>query len=546
MKSTGMNRPHNKHFQQGVALLVLSIFICCSMSAQKNVIPGRLTSPYPTMIHLAFEWTFTGDDNQNSTVTVRYKEKAAGEWREAMPLRRIEEGRQLGFSWKKRFSGSIFDLKPGTVYVVRLRLEDPDGGIVEKTMEAKTRPLPRVTANAEIHEIKPGRYDTLFTKSGTPEKPVVYRCLDGEAKFTFIDVRKKKYVFIQHLSVENLNNEGVGIRMDGSENCAIQWMNIHAVYGIVADRPGIRNCYISDNDITGTCTWALSSLGNDGDNVGEGIQITGPGNVICYNKVAAFRDCISTMEDQRAFNQVCIDIYNNDIYQGADDGIEADFCGSNCRITRNRITDCCVGLSSQPSLGGPTYFIRNVMYNIIHSGFKLKRFSRGDVVLHNTLVKVGVGLGGNSRMDYAYFRNNLAFGGPTYNIVIPGGYDTGLPYAADMIDPGLHSSFDYDAIGVWGVPYQARIGDKPFTAVEKNGIERLDFNKTFSNVKFPQEPFAITQQAPDLRPASGASVIDAALLIPNVNDEFTGNAPDCGAYEAGQEFPEYGPRKSGR
>ncbi len=63
----------------------------------------------------------------------------------------------------------------------------------------------------------------------------------------------------------------------------------------------------------------------------------------------------------------------------------------NARIMRNRITNCFIGLSSQPGLGGPTYFIRNVMYNLINTPFKLARGSQGDIVLHNTVVKVGDG-----------------------------------------------------------------------------------------------------------------------------------------------------------
>lgn len=47
----------------------------------------------------------------------------------------------------------------------------------------------------------------------------------------------------------------------------------------------------------------------------------------------------------------------------------------------------------------------------------------------------------------------------------------------------------------------------------------------------------------DLRPRQGARIIDAALRIPNINDDFNGTGPDCGAYEAGQELPHYGPRK---
>ncbi len=81
----------------------------------------------------------------------------------------------------------------------------------------------------------------------------------------------------------------------------------------------------SDNILTGICTWVNESMGAHGDNIGEGIELTGSGNVICYNKLTGFRDCISTMEDQRTAEQTCIDIYNNDIYSGVDDAIEADF-----------------------------------------------------------------------------------------------------------------------------------------------------------------------------------------------------------------------------
>jgi hypothetical protein len=156
---------------------------------------------------------------------------------------------------------------------------------------------------------------------------------------------------------------------------------------------------------------------------------------------------------------------------------------------------------------------------------------------------VGVGLGGNSKMDFAYFRNNLAFGGPTYNIILPGGYDTGRPFASDVIEPGRHSNFDYDAVGVWGVPYKAVIGNVPFNKVEKHGVEKIELDKTFSNVAFPEHPLDITKTVPDLRPLAGSRVIDAGMVIPNVNDRFRGKAPDCGAYEYGEELPHYGPRE---
>ena len=39
-----------------------------------------------------------------------------------------------------------------------------------------------------------------------------------------------------------------------------------------------------------------------------------------------------------------------------------------------------------------------------------------------------------------------------------------------------------------------------------------------------------------------SQVVDAGIKIPNVNDGFTGRAPDLGAYEVGQPLPVYGPR----
>ena len=533
---------HKEELKHNLFAFLICIFWTNAQSvAQDSTAAGAIITPYPTLVNLAVEWQIQGDDNLNGIVNVKFREKNKTKWELGMPLRRVPAGANIGFKWGNKHSGSIFNLKPGTQYQIQLSLVDPDGGSVEKLVEARTRPVPRVGNNATIIEIKPGSYDTLHTISGRADKPMVYRCTKGEAIFRFIDVQNKEWVFIEGLNVKNLATEGIGICLNGAENCVVTYCTINAVFGIVAYLPGATNCLFSDNTITGISVWTNEAMGAHGKNIGEGIEITGAGNVICYNRVQGFRDCISTMEDQHAVNQVCIDIYNNDIYRGADDGIEADFCFSNCRIFQNRLTNCYVGLSSQPGLGGPTYFIRNAMYNMVHAAFKLKRFSQGDVVLHNTVIKVGAGLGGNDTMDFAYFRNNLAIGGPTGGVNW-GDYGAGNPYAADIISPGTHSSFDYDAVGVYGTQYVALIGERPFTEVEKHGVEYIKLEDTFINIAFPNPPIP-EQAVADLRLKPGSKAQDAAMRIPNVNDDFTGKAPDCGAYETGRELPQYGPRK---
>jgi hypothetical protein len=298
--------------------------------------------------------------------------------------------------------------------------------------------------------------------------------------------------------------------------------------------------------VIGLTPWAPEALGADGKNIGEGIEITGPGNVICFNRVTGFRDCISTLEGRHAVNQVCIDIYNNEINTGPDDGIEADFCMGNCRIVRNRITNCGMGVSSQPGLGGPTYFIRNVLYNLTNAPYKFYRASVGDVVLHNTVVKAGDGAACPASQPWsrAYFRNNVGIGGGQTRRF--GRDDEGPVLAAYF--PGADSTcdFDYNGYGLVGDSLRGNISGFVF-----NGLEELREGPEphavqvgldgFLAVPLPDPPFP-ARAPPDLRPSEGSAAINAALVIPNVNDDYTGTAPDLGAYELGSELPVYGPR----
>jgi hypothetical protein len=40
----------------------------------------------------------------------------------------------------------------------------------------------------------------------------------------------------------------------------------------------------------------------------------------------------------------------------------------------------------------------------------------------------------------------------------------------------------------------------------------------------------------------GSKAVDAGEIIPTINDDFTGEAPDLGALEVGKPLPVYGPR----
>ncbi len=544
-----------------------------SMAAADDnaTVPGEVTTPHPTILNLAIEWQIAGDDNLNGTVSVRYRAAGENAWREAMPLRRVPAGQSRRttpiFHWENKHSGSIFDLKPNTEYEIALNLNDPDGGKGERTVRARTRSVPRPAAGASVRNVakadlataQPGEIlvlaagdygEFVVPRDGEPDRPIVFRSTDGGALFSSISLRDRKFVHLEGLTIKNTDERGAAIDLLGAEQCAVRYCTMNAVYGIRASRPpGARECYIADNVLQGITPWVPEAMGANGKNIGEGIQVTGPGNVICFNRVTAFRDCISTMEDRGTSDQFCIDIYNNDIYTGADDGIEADFCFHNCRIMRNRLTNCFVGLSSQPGLGGPTYFIRNAMYNLTYTPFKLNRYSIGDVVLHNTAIKVGDGLRIEAEAACTFVRNNLCIGGPAGGQKF-GGYSAGRGGAASVVSPGPHCSYDYDAIGTFETPFAGNIGQQRFSSLEElhrgpneTHAVKVDMS-VFNNVAFPVQPVPEREVA-DLRPRAGTAVVDRALRLPNINDGFHGAAPDIGAYEVGDPLPHYGPRERG-
>ncbi|HUU26381.1 MAG TPA: FlgD immunoglobulin-like domain containing protein [archaeon] len=555
------------------ALSVFVLFFFNLSYAQDNTTPGLLSLPYPTIRNLAIEWLITGDDNMNGVVTVKYRAVGDEEWQEAMPLRRIPAGQSIDtspiFSWKNKHSGSIFDLEPDTEYEINLKLSDPDGGEEERTVRARTRAVPAAAQDAMIKQVTPetfndsavaarpgdillmapGYYKYGFAQhDGEPGKYVVFRAdrSDTAKAVTFdsFSLRNRKYVILEGVTVNG------SVNILGAEEVAVVRCTVNAVYGIVATSyPGAKNCYIADNVVTYSIPWIEESLGSDGINEGEGIQITGPGNVICYNRVSGYRDCISTMEDNDAYNQYCIDIYDNDIYVGADDAIEADFCMGNCRIMRNRITNCFMGLSSQPGLGGSTYFIRNVMYNIIDCPFKLARYTKGDVILHNTVVKVGDGFRVIHNPSLALFRNNLTVGGEGGGDF--GKYSSGEGRPVEFTHADSTCDLDYDGIGTKGTPFVARVGpvkvysfeDLVAQTTEKHAV-LVDMTVFSPQVEFPNPPFPEREPA-DLRLVAGSAAVDAGLFIPNVNSGYTGSAPDLGAYELGSQVPHYGPRPEG-
>lgn len=151
-----------------------------------------------------------------------------------------------------------------------------------------------------------------------------------------------------------------------------------------------------------------------------------------------------------------------------------------------------------PSLGGPTWFVRNVLFNVAYQAFKPQRGSIGDRWLHNTLIKSGDAMGVYTSTPWsrAYFRNNLLIGsqrGGAFN-----GYSGGSGQVLDIATLDEASSdFDCDGYGSIGTGrFAGRFGQTRFDSLEalrastseKHAVA-VDLSIFAQSVDFPEYPF---------------------------------------------------------
>lgn len=538
-------------------LLALGLGLGSALAnAQNASTAGTASAPEPTLQHLSLVWEYSGDANNNGAVAMRFRPLGSTSWRQGLPLRRVPAGSNAGFSWTSRHAGSVFGLQPGTDYEIELSLVDPDGGSATRLLSARTRSAPtpgsgsvRMATPAtlasvltlaqpgDIVELGVGSYAGFsLQRDGAAGQPLTLRGLPGAQINGELGLFSRRHVILQALTVNGR------IRFNGSEDIAIVDSTVNASAtefngdGIVCFTRCAR-AYIAGNTVNGTTVWQESAFGVSGNNRGEGIVVNGPGHVIRSNRVRGFRDGISFMEDSAAVDQYSIDVLDNRISESADDGIEADFCLHNCRQVGNVLTNSFIAFSSQPALGGPNYFIRNIAWNVAHVPFKLYRSSRGDVLLHNTVVKTGDGFNASPGVPiaYAYARNNLFVGGE------PGswnGYASGSGRVLDLVDlQSATSSFNFNGYGSTRSDFRGRLGAISFSSLaelrslsSETQAQRVDMAVFATAPAFPQNPLTQYAEA-DLRLANDLRAVDAGETLPNINDDYSGGAPDLGAIE---------------
>lgn len=503
------------------------------------------------------------------------------------------------------FAGSVLFLKPGTEYEVRFTMTDPDGGAPAepKVVSVTTRQEPKAyesgrtlhiypedyqgkkkAADADIYKDIPSAYEAatpgdiillhegihkakgapyVLAKSGEHGKPIVFRgegaqksIIEGEdMKAELFHIPGGNHLMFEDLGVRNfhmfiqtghprvVDNKGPGASWLTVRRCDVK----DVIRGIWTYSVKSENWYIADNVFTGVdknAQWYPRTKDYMGGSH-TAVNVIGKGHVVCYNRVTQFSDSIAinniTPPAEIDAMSVSIDFYRNDLSKAMDDTIEADYGCHNVRVYENLLYNTHTAISLQPSFGGPIYFIRNVAYGISVLNFKWNNQPTGILAYHNTLVSAGNAFNTPTWSNAKVF-NNLLMGN--------GGMINGGTFTPEK------TMMDYNGYG--SIPRD----DRPSVRWYHGSSERLMLQTLEAFTKatgyeshgiqvspdiFVHGPAVVrgTTYQPadfDLRLKPDANAVNAGLKLANINDDFTGDAPDLGAFEAGADMPHYGPR----
>lgn len=563
-------------------LLPFSCLVPSDSPGGDAALAGPFTMDPPTFVCLGAKWIVRDDDNSNARIEVEYR-KAGGKWVRGPDMFRVESAAvpepERPKPGERLYAGSILDLHPDTSYHLRFKLKDPDGGNLTVETSMRTRVLPHSHGPGRILHVAPGTSGGAGSKSdpfhglatadaaakpgdtilvhaglyegtwevktdGLPGRPITWRpagdggvFLDARGAERSISASDRHDLVFEDFCICNAQFLVVFHR---AKRITIRRCHIHGgPYGIVAhgqeNGRTIEDLLIEDNLIEGPSFWPRTM----GIENARGVQVAGTGITVRHNRITGFADGIDTFH---SYPCAAIDIYGNEISEMTDDGIETDYSVRNVRVFNNRLTNVFMGISAQPVYGGPVYILRNAMYNVEASVFKLHNSPSGVLMYHNTAVKAGMpaSIYPGLPIRNCVSRNNLFVG-------------TSAQFAFESTAPMIDCDFDYDAFGGGPWPMFMKWNERRYPDLEevkrgapvyRHALLVNPANCFHSRLLPPADARAqaFPTKTNDLRLSGRSQARNKGARIPGINDNYEGNAPDLGAYEYGQSLPLYGPR----
>jgi hypothetical protein len=494
-------------------------------------------------------------------VKVRFRQAGGGgEWKQGHAL--VYDARE------KQYRGSLVQLTPNTPYDIRL-----ESGGESAELQARTRsenfPVGKTTLLPAGSTDKP-----LFVKEGGTAKGWHLVMPPPGAKFVsdvfnFSEnniVVEADYVILRGLDLRNAGVHAVLIK-SGVQNVVIEDCHITGwgraggarVWGVLT---GSDSGVFAEKGAGGLVIQRnLIEYPRGGANDWESGHPSGPqaitlidssgNNVIRYNTIRStedhgFNDGIggsSNYSFQGSPNRDS-DIYGNIVSNCWDDAIESEGANRNVRIWNNYLHHTFVHVATAATAMGPLYVFRNVfgVSRVSHSdssgGMMIKtgmnqviidgeRVSTGlgfRFIYHNTALQPQGGLDvfSSHELHNAVSRNNIF-------------YSRGRSYPADRGEP--RNDFKNDLTGGYlggGFVKSMFLPSQRLEWFLAGSVDRIKWGRVVYDRGGKE--FAITDPVVSLKNPA----IDAGELLPGFNDDYTGSAPDIGAYETGRPALRFG------
>lgn len=494
---------------------------------------------------------YEGDASPQARCVLRYRVKGQEPWQRGLDL--------VHRPTESLFRGSILGAAPGTEYEIECDLSDAGFD------DARPLTSARVGVATWIEDVPIAR--TVRLPAGVSSQPLVIEdkgTADGWILYTAdeagstidagtqaqaaVAIRDAAYVIFENVTVRGGTVRGIGV--ENSNHVRIRRCDI-AGWGEVGTRQdGIANgrwanaegkpidwqagvhvgggsaqVVVEGNFLHAprgtTNSWAH---GHPTGKQGVILAMTDGNNVVRDNDLIGseshwWNDGIESLFNERMAGgpHRDTDISGNVIAFANDDGTELDGGQMNVRFFNNWVQWTFCGISCAPNMAGPSYVYRNLFVltgdqrGLTNFGFKMPGDRHPNpgrsFLLHNTMVSTNSGLStGHMGPGAAPItaRNNVYQSG---ELLLQGRIEGNYDLDYDLVQPATLSP-----PGAPGQETNAVIGTPTFEAAA----------------------------AGDYRLAASSKGIDAAETLPGINDRFTGNAPDIGAFEQGSAplFPQ--------
>ena len=212
------------------------------------------------------------------------------------------------------------------------------------------------------------------------------------------------------------------------------------------------------------------------------------------------------------------DIYNNRIHHISDDAFEPEGACINQRFRNNVIDTALVGISLAPITQGPVWVLRTSINNYTGRAVKWDRNSDGIVLLYH-----------NTSWTSAKDVNAVELISPAYNTVMRNNIFGSTGYSVNAVPTGSTGN-DWNNNN-WYTTRTVDVNHFKWENILYDSIAKLCVGSGLECNGYEAAPALTNPGGGDLTLLSSSPNIDKGVAIPGINDQFSGTAPDVGAFE---------------